>query len=253
MSKKTHTLIVLGGTSAVAMAYARHTATEFDTVCLIGRNKAKLEKNKSDLIGRGVDKVITHICDLSDLDNVEKNWAAIKKSCGTISSALIAYGVLGDQTESQSNINALRQSFETNFVSTAMWSELIFDHFNFHGEGDLTVIGSVAGDRGRQSNYHYGSAKGALEIFCNGMSHRAAHLREAKVNVLLVKPGFIDTPMTDGLDKGGPLWATPEKIAAIIDKGVKRKAKSVYAPWFWRFILLAIRMTPRFIFHKTKL
>jgi NAD(P)-dependent dehydrogenase (short-subunit alcohol dehydrogenase family) len=113
------------------------------------------------------------------------------------------------------------------------------------------VIGSVAGDRGRQSNYLYGATKGGLERICEGMAHRFA--AKKAINVTLVKPGFIDTPMTAHLPKGGPLWASPEKIADVMTRAVKARRVRVYAPWFWRYILLIVRTLPVPIMHKTRM
>jgi len=247
------TLVILGGTSAVGIAFARQTAQQYETICLVGRNKKLIEANIADLQGRGVTNVITHICDLADTHELEQNWEAILGKCKTIDACFIAYGVLGDQGESQKSADALKQNLTTNFLSTTLWAELAFDCFDKQGHGQLTIIGSVAGDRGRQSNYHYGSAKAGLEVFCDGLAHRAAQLVGSKVNVLLVKPGFIDTPMTDGLNKDGPLWVSPEKIAQITEKAIRKKRSKIYAPWFWRIILLLIRITPKPVFHKTKL
>jgi len=254
-SVKTNTpfWVILGGTSAVALSYARLKAAEGHSLLLVGRNKAKLAENVADLQARTTGNVSAFVCDLSDTATIAGNWKKIIKHAPQIDGLLLAYGILGDQDASQADVSALEDSLRTNFTSAAMWCELAFDHFQFHGNGQLTIIGSVAGDRGRQSNYHYGAAKGALEILGDGMAHRASQTVEASINVLTVKPGFIDTPMTDHLDKGGPLWASPEKIAAVIAKAEAKKRTKIYAPWFWRFILLAIRMTPNFVFHKTKL
>ena len=253
MKSTKKTLAIFGGTSAVAHAYGRLQAEQGRGILLIGRNQTKLKANAKDLEARGAAKATVHICDLGDTGIIEAEWKKIKKKAGIIDEALIAYGVLGDQIENQTDVTKLRTIIDTNFTSVAMWSELVFDHMVFEGKGQLSIIGSVAGDRGRMSNYHYGSTKGALELISDGMAHRAAHLKEAKINVTLIKPGFIDSPMTDGIDKGGPLWASPEKIAKIINKAVARRKTKVYAPWFWRLILLAICYTPNFVFHRTKL
>ncbi|WP_371397641.1 SDR family NAD(P)-dependent oxidoreductase [Fretibacter rubidus] len=255
MSKTTplKSYVILGGTSAVAMAYARIIAADGADILLVGRNKSALADNVADLAARTMGRVSSYNCDLSGVSAIDKHWDAVKDAAGNIDSVFIAYGVLGDQEESQIDSKALAKSLQTNFTSAAIWAEKAFDHFAFQGHGKLTIIGSVAGDRGRQSNYHYGAAKGALEIFADGMAHRAAQTVGADINVLLVKPGFIDTPMTDHLDKGGPLWASPETIAKIIRRAERKGRSKIYAPWFWRFILLLIRMTPNFVFHKTKL
>lgn len=245
--------VILGGTSAVAMAYARRVATDGANIVLVGRNKAALADNVADLTARTTGRVSAYNCDLSGVNTIDKHWDAIKNAAGNIDSVLIAYGILGDQDQSQTDTKILAKSLQTNFTSTAIWAEKVFDYFAFQGHGQLSIIGSVAGDRGRQSNYHYGAAKGALEIFADGMAHRAAQTVGADINVLLVKPGFIDTPMTDHIEKGGPLWASPDTIAKIIRRAERKGRRKIYAPWFWRFILLLIRMTPNFVFHKTKL
>jgi NAD(P)-dependent dehydrogenase (short-subunit alcohol dehydrogenase family) len=113
----------------------------------------------------------------------------------------------------------------------------------------LVVIGSVAGDRGRASNAVYGAAKAGIGTLVQGLAHRLAG---TGARAVLVKPGFIDTPMTAHLPKGGPLWAKPEAIAQVIVKAASGAAPVVYAPWFWRFILLIVRLVPAGIFHRTK-
>ena len=247
------TLVVLGGTSAVAMAYGRIAAQKGEHIILVGRNKERLEVNAADLTARGAKKAECYICDLSDTSGLSAHWKKIRDKAQKIDRVLLAYGRLGDQSLAQNDVQALHVNLNTNFLSAAMWCEEVFASFQKAGQGQLTVIGSVAGDRGRQSNYHYGAAKGGLETFMNGMMHRAAKLKESEVNILLIKPGFIDTPMTDHLDKGGPLWASPEQVARIIVRAENRKKRVVYAPWFWRYILLIIGTIPFAIFKRSSL
>lgn len=253
MKKTSETIVILGGTSAVAMACARDAAKQGNNIILVGRNKKKLSANEVDLQARGAGYVGYIVADLSNTSKIVSTWDALIGNLERVDRVLLAYGVLGDQEETQNDVAALGQNLITNFVSAAMWSEAAFEYFRQTGSGQLTVIGSVAGDRGRQSNYHYGAAKGGLDVFMQGMTHRAAKLKEAKIGVLLVKPGFIDTPMTDHIDKGGPLWASPEKIAGIIRKSEKRGKRVVYAPWFWWGILMIIRYVPFFVFKRTSL
>ncbi|MGJ8560372.1 MAG: SDR family NAD(P)-dependent oxidoreductase [Litorimonas sp.] len=252
MTHTSPTVVILGGTSAVALAYARNSAKDGEAIVLVGRNKVKLEVNAADLTARGA-KVTVIVADLGDPTSVEKTWANILKNAAKINRVLLAYGVLGDQTESQDDLSKLYSELNTNFVSAALWCESAFAYFRQIGQGQLSVIGSVAGDRGRQSNYHYGAAKGGIGLLLQGIAHRAAKLKEAKIGVLLIKPGFIDTPMTDHIEKGGPLWASPEKIAKLIRRAENKGKHLIYAPWFWRFILLIIRTVPFFVFKRTGL
>lgn len=247
------TLLILGGTSAVAMAYARLAVVEGANVHLVGRNKTALMANASDLEARGTGHITCTVLDLGKPSAVEQGWNKITQTTPDIDHVLLAYGVLGDQSITQDDFKTLIRNLDTNFNSAALWCEAAFSKFQDDGKGQISVIGSVAGDRGRQSNYHYGAAKGALDVFVSGMAHRAARTVEAKIGVTLIKPGFIDTPMTDGLDKSGPLWASPEKIAKVIRKAERKGRTKVYAPWFWRYILLIIRAVPFPVFKRTSL
>ena len=120
----------------------------------------------------------------------------------------------------------------------------------------IVVIGSVAGDRGRQSNYPYGAAKGGLERYVEGLQHRLALANRtagSKLSIHLVKPGFVDTPMTEGMAKSGPLWASPISVARAMRRGVLRGRRVIYVPGFWRLIMMAICSVPSVILHRTKL
>lgn len=253
MSKNNQTILILGGTSAVALAYARAEALNGEKIILVGRDKLKLLENLKDIHARGSENSLTHTFDLSNTHKISENWKTITQSVDKIDRVLIAYGILGNQKESQKDNSKLITELETNFLSVALWAEEAFRYFHQSGAGQLTVIGSVSGDRGRQSNYHYGAAKGGLETFIQGMIHRAAKIKGAKIHVLLVKPGFIDTPMTDKFSKTGPLWASAKKIAEIILASERANKRIVYAPWFWRYILIIIRYMPFFVFKRTSL
>jgi short-subunit dehydrogenase len=117
------------------------------------------------------------------------------------------------------------------------------------GSGTIAVVTSVAGDRGRQSNYVYGAAKGGVSRFLEGLRHR---LHQAGVKVIDIKPGFVDTPMTAAFRKG-PLWVGPEQVAKDIERALDRNRADVYTPWFWRWIMLAVRALPNALMHRTKL
>ena len=141
------------------------------------------------------------------------------------------------------------QALRTNFLSVVSLLTPIANQLEKQHYGCIAVISSVAGDRGRQSNYVYGAAKGALTIFLQGLRNR---LQAANVCVLTIKPGFVDTPMTADLKKGA-LWAKPESVAKGIYRAIKRRKNSVYLPWFWWPIMMVIRHIPEPIFKRLKL
>lgn len=246
------TILVLGGTSDVAQAYSRLRANSETGFLLAGRNNDELTRVRDDLIARGASHAEVVSGEIGTPGEVyELGKAIFNESRFEIDEVFIAYGLLGKQSEQQANIAALKTTIDVNFTSVAMWLELACDYFISREKGQIVVIGSVAGDRGRQSNYIYGATKSAIERLCQGIAHRLAANRNTTIT--LVKPGFIDSKMTDHIEKGGPLWAKPADIAKIIDRTRKKKRQSIYAPWFWRWIMLLIRITPSTIFHKTKL
>jgi short-subunit dehydrogenase len=163
---------------------------------------------------------------------------------------VIAYGILGDQERALTDLEHARDVIGINFVSVALWLLAIRAHHDSDHTLCLVVIGSVAGDRGRGSNFVYGSAKGGLDRFLEGLQHACAG---TKLRIVRVKPGFVATPMTAGIAKGGPLWATPERVAADIQRAVDRGWAVVYTPWFWCPIMMIIRHLPRFVFHRLKI
>lgn len=253
MSNSPKTIVILGATSAVAQAYAR-LRTEQGPVqfILVGRNTQNLAIIRDDLIARGADTSVDIAGDLGVPDNVPALFDLVKAKADRVDEVVLAYGILGDQDSLQKDMTAVRTLLDVDFVSAAMWAEAFADLFVTQGSGHLVIIGSVAGDRGRQSNYLYGAAKAGLERMAEGMAHRFAG--SAAIHVTLVKPGFIDTPMTDHIPgKGGPLWATPDKIAQVMARAVDKKRVRVYAPWFWRGILLIVRSLPVPIMHKTRM
>ncbi len=250
---KPRTLVILGAASAVAIAFARQAVEDGGIrVVLAGRSQGRLDEVLADLVARGGDPGSTLLVgDLGNPDAVPRLFAALMAEAGQIDEVLLAYGVLGEQTLQQSDSGALRRLMEVNLVSAAMWCEAVAGVFEQQGHGRLGVLGSVAGDRGRGSNYLYGATKGGLERICEGMAHRFAAWRE--ISVTLIKPGFIDTPMTAHIKKGGPLWASPEKVAKVARKAMQARRVRVYAPWFWRYILLIVRSLPVPVMHKTKM
>ncbi len=251
VSGASRTVLVLGATSAIANAYARQRASAGGRLVLVGRQAARLDAVAADLRARGASEVATVATDLADMADAEPRFADMIARLGPPDEVLIAYGVLGEQAAAQDSADETRRLIDVNFTSAALWLQLAAKHLVEDGRPrTLVVIGSVAGDRGRQSNYVYGAAKAGLDAFAEGLAHR---LHGTSVKVVTVKPGFVDTPMTAHLDRSGPLWAKPEAIAGAIDRAVAKGQRIVYAPWFWRPIMAAVRFAPRPLFYKTKL
>ena len=244
------TIAIFGATSAIAEHVARLYAVEGDRLFLAGRNSQQLERIAQDLRIRGAKKVFSHAVDLNEVDGFARMLDVCERELGPIDVALVAYGVLGDQKKSERHVGAARDVMETNFVSPACLLGELAGRMEQRRRGVIAAISSVAGDRGRQSNYVYGAAKSGLSTFLAGLRHR---LVPAGVKIVDIKPGFVDTPMTANMSKGGPLWASPERVARDIRQALDRGRSTVYTPWFWRHIMRLVRMVPEPIFHKTKL
>jgi decaprenylphospho-beta-D-erythro-pentofuranosid-2-ulose 2-reductase len=240
---------VLGGTSAIAQAYARLAAASGAKLLLIGRNGDNLRANAADLAARGGQAAI-EVLDLAGEVDHDAVVGGLIDRHGFPDEVLVAYGVLGDQERALTDLVHARDIINVNFTSVALWLLAIRARRDPARPLTLVVIGSVAGDRGRASNFIYGSAKGGLDRFLEGMQHAPAG---TLLHVVRVKPGFVDTPMTAAIKKGGPLWAKPDRIARDIQRAVDRRAAVVYTPWFWRLIMLIIRLMPRFLFNRLKI
>lgn len=246
-------VIILGATSAIAEATARLYAQEDARLLLAGRNAGHLDQISADLLARGATSAIVETLDLGETGIAARALDRMIETLGGVDHVLLFYGILGDQARAETDEAYAAAVLETNFNSAAQWCLAAAARLEKQGRGSLVVIGSVAGDRGRQSNYVYGAAKAGLGVLVQGIAHRLAIRQPKGARAVLVKPGFVDTPMTAGMKKGGPLWAKPEAIAAIVRKAADRGGPIVYAPWFWRVILLVIRLVPAPIFHKVRL
>jgi len=240
---------ILGGTSAIAQAYARRKAAQGGAVLLIGLNADHLKANAADLAARGATAAV-EVLDLAG--DVDRNAAVGKlvEQHGFPDEVLIAYGILGDQQRALTDPAHAADIININFTSVALWLLAICARRDPARALTLAAIGSVAGDRGRGKNFIYGAAKSGLDRFLEGLAHANAG---TTLHVLRVKPGFVDTPMTAAMKKGGPLWASPDRVAADIDKAIAARAAVIYTPWFWRWIMLVIRLLPRPLFNRLKI
>jgi decaprenylphospho-beta-D-erythro-pentofuranosid-2-ulose 2-reductase len=249
MSETPKRVAILGAASAIAEATARLWAAKGARIALVGRNADRLAAIAADLKARGAADVQPIVADCATVDAAAELKQIVER-LGGLDVLLLAYGVLGEQSELIADPKATADLLQTNFTSAALWSQAAADLFERQGSGALLVIGSVAGDRGRASNYVYGASKAGLGILVQGIAHRLA---PSGARAVLIKPGFVDTPMTASIARKGALWAKPEAIARTIVAAADRGGPVVYAPAFWRGIMFVIRNVPSPIFHKTRL
>lgn len=243
-------VLILGATSAMAEHAARCWAADRCSFFLVGRNATKLKSIAEDLNVRGAESVEVHLADLAvNAGHAEVLTAAAAAFNKVPDIALIAHGVLGDQEAEQSNPEQAEANLRVNFLSPAHLAGRVAEQMAEAGQGTVAVISSVAGDRGRQSNYVYGSAKAGLNAYLSGLRNRMV---KQNVRVVTIKPGFVDTPMTAHIKKG-PLFASAEKAGRLIYKHTNRGTAIAYVPWFWRFIMLIIRHIPETVFKRLSL
>lgn len=242
-------VLIIGATSAIAEAVARRLAEQGERIYLLARNKEKLAAIAADLTIRGAESVNYAILDINNFyDHRQALDQAIDKLDG-LDIVLIAHGTLPDQKVCENDFGVTLRELNTNAISTLSLLTRIANYMEQRKSGTLAVISSVAGDRGRQSNYVYGAAKGMTTIFLQGLRNR---LQPSGVRVMTIKPGFVDTPMTKDFKKG-LLWATPEQVAGDILKGIEKQRDVLYTPFFWRYIMLIIKAIPEKIFKKMTL
>jgi decaprenylphospho-beta-D-erythro-pentofuranosid-2-ulose 2-reductase len=239
-------ILILGATSDIAQAAAGEFARHGFNVVLGARNADRLSRMQSDLKIRYKVDVRTVEFDASRSGDHAKLVPAIKES----DVVLCAFGYLGDQVKSRTDWEEANQMLTANFTGAVSILNVVADVFQQKGSGVIIGISSVAGDRGRGSNYIYGSAKAGFTAYLSGLRN---HLFKHKVHVLTVQPGFVRTKMTEGLPLPKPLTATPEKVATDIYKAFKKRSNTLYSLWMWRWIMLIIKLIPEPVFKKMKL
>lgn len=246
MTIDTRHILIIGATSAIAEATARLWADQRAQLYLLGRNPAKLQLVARDLATRGA-QVDSAVLDANDLASHAAALDAAFNALGRVDAVLIAHGDLPDQQQCEGSVDVTLNALQTNAISTISLLTEIANRMQAQGSGVLAVIGSVAGDRGRKSNYVYGSCKALVATFMEGLAGR---LLPSGVTVITIKPGFVDTPMTAQFKKG-LLWARPEQIARLIHRRVADgRSGSFYAPRFWGLIMLVIRFLPAQILYR---
>jgi len=242
-------VLIVGATSAIAQATARCLASNGDRLCLLARDADKLDVIAGDLKARGASQVETEIFDANDWARHAEVIAEAARKLEGLDTVLVAHGTLPDQNECEWSAERVRAEFETNALSTISLLTVVAPMFEDQGHGTIAVISSVAGDRGRQSNYVYGSAKAAVTTYLSGLRNR---LHQHGVHVLTVKPGFVDTPMTAEFPKNF-LWASANDVGGKIYEAIEKRKDILYVPGFWRWILLVVRLVPERIFKNLNL
>lgn len=241
-------ILIVGATSAIARALAYECAAKGYNIFLASRDLEELNLIATDLTIRYGVKVFYGALDINNFAMQEILWQQVLEQMQTIHTIVLAVGYLGNK-DKLDTIAEQQKIINTNFSSVITLLNQCVHYFEAKKQGTIVALSSVAGDRGRQSNYIYGSAKGALALYLQGLRNRLA---KTNIHVLTVKLGFVDTAMTFGLP-GLFLVAHPSKIAQQIMVSLAKKKNTVYLPKFWRYIMLIIKIIPENIFKKLKL
>lgn len=241
------TTLIIGATSAMAEHTARLLAADGDRLLLAGRDQVRLQSLADDLKVRGAAEAVP----LPVFDAARpETFADLLEAAGTFDRVLIAYGLLPDQQAIKDDPLQIHAALQINQDSVIDLCTRIAGIFTGQGHGTLAVISSVAGLRGRQSNYIYGTAKGALNLFLQGLRNR---LHPQGIRVLTLLPGFVESPMTADIKKG-PLFVSAAKAGACIHRALTRsRGEVVYVPFFWRYIMWIIRAIPEPLFKQLRL
>ena len=235
-------VLIIGAKSDIAKATAREYAKNGYDLYLAARNSSELEAFANDItvrIQRTVKLVELDILDYKSHQTLYDNLE--EKPLGVIS----AIGYLGEQEKAQSDFTEAQQIMATNYTGVVSLFNIIANDFEDRRSGFMVGISSVAGDRGRKNNYIYGSAKAALTAYLSGLRNR---LYDAQVHVMTVKPGFVATKMTEGMDLPEKLTAQPEEVAEDIYKAQQKNKNVLYTKWMWRWVMMMIKMIPEWKF-----
>lgn len=244
-------IVVVGATSGIAHACARLWAKQEPALfTLVGRDPSRLEAVADDLRVRSPgSRITTQVADFESPKGIDQAVAQCFES-GPADIVLVAHGVLSDQATCQDDLEACKQSLSVNGLSPVLFAEAVAKRMAMANKGVLAVIGSVAGDRGRQSNYVYGAAKGMVERYLQGLQHRFAR---SPVRVVLIKPGPTDTPMTAHLKAKGMRMAPVDTVAQDIVAGIAKGQRVIYTPRIWLLIMWVVRNLPYSLFSRTYL
>lgn len=242
-------MLIIGGTSAIASETAIHFVKDGWDLYLADLKLSRLQEVKNHIQSlTGVGVMVGEFL-ISDITEQKRMIAEVINALGGFDAALVAYGTLPEQKGIENNPELVNEQLFINFSSICNLMTIIARVFEKQGFGSLGVISSVAGDRGRQSNYIYGAAKGGLSIFLQGLRNRFG---KTNIKIITIKPGFVNTPMTDNMPKNA-LYSSPEKVGAEIKRAFDKNIDILYVPGFWRMIMFIIKHIPETIFKRLSL
>jgi decaprenylphospho-beta-D-erythro-pentofuranosid-2-ulose 2-reductase len=241
-------ILIIGATSAIAEHCSRLWAERGDAVFLVGRNDARLKTIAADLKVRGAAQTHSFCINLNHMEGHAGILFAAEEAMAGIDTVLIAHGTLSDQRTCELSVEETMAEIHTNALSAISLLTHIANIFEAKKAGTIAVISSVAGERGRASNYVYGSAKAMVTAFTSGLRQR---LHKSNVAVVTIKPGFVDTPMTASFKKGF-LWAKPSAVAAKIVHAIDKRKDEVYVPAFWWGVMVVVKNSPAGIFRRLR-
>jgi short-subunit dehydrogenase len=241
------TLLILGGTSDIARATALVFAAGGWTIKLAGRNLIEMQREADDIAARSGLSVTVHRLDILDT----KSFPQFVDTLPSLPDAVVSVvGILGDQARAETDLEDATRIMRTNYEGPALILGLFVERFLERGTGSIVGVSSVAGDRGRGSNYVYGSAKAGFSAFLSGLRNRTAG---RGIHVMTVKPGFVRTKMTAGMRLPELLLAEPADVGEAIFKGLNKRRNEIYTGPVWFYVMLIIRNIPEFLFKRLKL
>lgn len=240
-------ILILGATSDMAEAIAYKFASEKNNIIVAARNSSRLKPLQSDLTIKYSVKVEVVEFNASDFSSHEIFYKGLSLKPDVV---ICVFGYLGEQQIAEKNWSETLNIIHSNYTGAVSILNIAANDFEERKTGSIIGISSVAGERGRQSNYTYGSAKAAFSVYLDGLRNR---LFKSNVHVMTVKPGFVKTKMLNGMQTPGPLTATTAQVANDVYKGYQKKSNTLYTLWMWKYVMMIIKSIPEPVFKKLKL